>query len=109
MERPGAHTEVPCPFLSSFSPQAKVTVGGSLHFPPASGVWLGSPAWAPQGLPQTLANSSLPPQGAEADRPGGVHPYRNLHLPGTYTQGTFVRQAGARGRVVIVNTRTDMG
>lgn len=89
-----------------------MTVGGPLHFPLAraySGVRLGSQAWAPQVLPQTLANSSLSPQGAEADRPGGVHPHRNLHLPGTYTQGTFVRQAGVRGRVVIINTRTDIG
>lgn len=82
-------------------PPCQVTTGGSLHSPPASAcsrVWSASPGLAPWGLSQTLADSSLSaPQGAEADRPGGVHPHRNFHLPGTCTQGTFVRLVSGAG------------
>lgn len=79
-------------FFPKLSPDPRqVNIGGALHFLPArvcSGVWLAPPAWVAQGPSQTLANSSLSPQGAEADRPDGVPPHRDLRLPGTCTQGT---------------------
>lgn len=53
------------------------------------------------GAHSDLANSSFSPQGAEADRLGGVHPYRCLYLPGTCAQGTCLARIRASAAVSI--------